>query len=223
MSLRRTLFWWKTATLTTILVILAGCRAGGTPTPEPSSTPEDSMLSQEERHELLRLARHTITTYLQTRQVPAYETDNPHFLQPGGVFVTLKRLGQLRGCIGYIVSEDPLYQTIQRAAVAAATQDPRFPAVGSNEMAEITVEISILSPLQRVTDSQQIVIGRDGLFIRRGYYQGLLLPQVAPEQGWNREQFLEGVCHKAGLPGTAWRDPSTELFSFTAEVFSEEE
>lgn len=185
---------------------------------------EANMLNQEERTELLRLARDTIAGYLRERQVPPYQTDNPHLLQEGGVFVTLRaqRGHQLRGCIGYIQSQAPLYQTIQRAAVAAATQDPRFPPVTLTELDTLSVEISILSPLRLVQDVEEIEVGRHGLLIRQGYYQGLLLPQVAPEQGWDRDQFLQGVCLKAGLPANAWQHPTTELYSFTAEVFAED-
>jgi len=223
MALRRALFWWETAALTAILLVLAGCRSSDSGGAAPSPSAEEEPLSAEEHAELLRLARETITTYLQEKRVPAYQADNPHFLRSGGAFVTLKKRGDLRGCIGYIYAEGPIYETIQRMAVAAATQDPRFPPLRPNEMADISLEISLLSPLQRVNNVNDIVVGKHGLLIRRGYYQGLLLPQVAPEQGWNRDQFLQGLCHKAGLPADAWSDPATELYSFTAEIFSEEE
>lgn len=220
MSLRKAKRWCHAVALTAVLALLAACRnePGGHIAPS-----EEGTLTPQEREELLRLARNTIEGYLKDHRIPPYRTDNPHFLRPGGAFVTLKKRGDLRGCIGYIYSERPLYETIQQAAVAAATQDPRFPPVRLSEMAEITIEISLLSPLERVRDVNEIVVGKHGLLIRRGYYQGLLLPQVAPEQGWNREQFLEGVCYKAGLPADAWKDPATELYSFTAEVFSEGE
>ena len=221
MAPKRGRFWWKTAAVTAALVVLAGCRSSaGTP---PRTPTKEEPLSAEEHAELLRLARETITTYLQDRRVPDYRTENPHFLLPGGAFVTLKEHGDLRGCIGYIYSESPIYETIQQAAVAAATQDPRFPAVRPSELAEITLEISLLSPLEPVRDPEDVVVGKHGLLIRKGYYQGLLLPQVAPEQGWDREQFLQGVCYKAGLPPNTWRDATAELYSFTAEVFSEGE
>ncbi|MGB9722765.1 MAG: AmmeMemoRadiSam system protein A [Chloroflexia bacterium] len=216
---KKGLFWWKTVVLAALLTLLAGCRGEG----GVAAGPEEGTLSAEERAELLRLARQTITTYLKEKKIPPYQTTNPHFLRPGGAFVTLRKHGQLRGCIGYIYSEEPLYQTIQKMAVAAAVEDPRFPPVRASELEEIAIEISLLSPIQRVTDTNAIVVGKHGLIIRYGPYQGLLLPQVATEQGWTREEFLEGVCHKAGLPGNAWRDPQAELYSFTAEVFGEEE
>jgi AmmeMemoRadiSam system protein A len=221
---------WRLIVIAVIFLSLTGCRtdAGGegglvvSPTISPSPLSQEETMSAEERAEMLRLVRETITTYLVENRVPAYHTDNPRFLRDGGTFVTLKKQGQLRGCIGYIWSQDPLYQTVQRAAVAAATQDPRFPPVTLGEMGEIAIEVSLLSPMEPVEDPDRIEVGKHGLLIRQGYYQGLLLPQVAPEQGWDREQFLEGVCRKAGLPRDAWRDPQTELLSFTAEVFGEE-
>ncbi len=214
---RRGLFGWITVVLAALLTLLTGCRGEG----GAVVGPEEGALSAEERAELLRLARQTITTYLKEGKIPSYQTTNPDFLRPGGAFVTLRKHGQLRGCIGYIYSEEPLYQTIQKMAIAAAVQDPRFPPVRASELEKITVEVSLLSPIQRVTDTSTIVVGKHGLIIRYGPYQGLLLPQVAPEQGWNREEFLEGVCHKAGLPPDAWRDPQAELYAFTAEVFGE--
>jgi len=225
MAAKRALFWLRTATLTTILIILTGCQTGMDQggAPSPSADPEPETLTPEERAELLHLARDTISTYLQKRKVPSYETDNPHFLRAGGAFVTLRKHGQLRGCIGHIISDRPIHETIREMAVAAAVQDPRFPPVRLDELEEITVEISLLSPMEPVTDVNRIVVGTHGLLIRQPPYQGLLLPQVAPEQGWDREEFLQGVCYKAGLPRDAWRDPETELYSFTAEVFGEEE
>jgi AmmeMemoRadiSam system protein A len=216
--------------VTTIVAMLAGCRAagdagGGAVSPPTGGTgePEEGTLSEAERAEMLRLARTTIEVYLTEKRVPAYETDNPHFLRPGGAFVTLKKHGDLRGCIGYLVGEKPIYETVQEMAISAAVRDPRFPAVRASELPDITIEISLLSPLESVTDTNSIVVGKHGLLIRRGWYQGVLLPQVAPEQGWNREEFLRGVCHKAGLPADAWSDPATELYWFTAEVFGEGE
>ncbi|MBN1484339.1 MAG: AmmeMemoRadiSam system protein B [Chloroflexia bacterium] len=196
--------------------------------PSPTVFEEENMIEQgplteTERVELLELARQTIAAYLQRREVLPYQTDNPHLLREGGIFVTLNLEGMLRGCIGYITSEDPLYQTVQRAAVAAATQDPRFPPLTLQELPSVTIEISILSPMQLVEDVEEIEVGKHGLLIKRGMYQGLLLPQVAPEQGWDREQFLVGICRKAGLPADAWSDPETRLYAFTAEVFGEGE
>lgn len=228
MAKRRILFWWKTALVAAVVALLTGCRgdAGGSgPAVPAGATPEadEGMLTAAERAELLQLARTTIAAYLQEHSIPPYTTTNPHLLQPGGAFVTLRKHGELRGCIGYMAAEGPIYETVQEMAVSAATKDPRFPAVQPAELAELTIEISLLSPMERVTDTNRIVVGKHGLLIRRGWYQGVLLPQVAPEQGWDREEFLRGVCYKAGLPANAWQDKSTELYWFTAEVFGEED
>jgi len=227
MSRRHILFWWKTALVAAILAVLAGCRSdgsgGATPLPTETAEPDEGMLNEVERAELLQLARTTIEVYLNEGRIPPYKTENPHFLQHGGAFVTLRKHGELRGCIGFMAAERPVYETIQEMAVSAATKDPRFPPVQASELADLTVEISLLSPMERVTDTNRIVVGKHGLLIRQAWYQGVLLPQVAPEQGWNRDEFLQGVCYKAGLPANAWQDPNTELYWFTAEVFGEEE
>jgi AmmeMemoRadiSam system protein A len=227
MAQERTLFWWKTALVTAIVALLAGCRAGGTvggAVPPPAGgtgEPEEDTLSEAERAELLQLAHTTLEVYLNEKRILPYETENPHFLRQGGAFVTLKEHGELRGCIGYMAAASPVYETIQEMAVSAAVKDPRFPPVRASDLGDLTIEISLLSPLERVTDTNRIVVGKHGLLIRRGWSQGVLLPQVAPEQGWDRIQFLEGLCYKAGLPANAWQDPSTELYWFTAEVFGE--
>ena len=136
-----------------------------------------------------------------------------------GVFVTLRLHGSLRGCIGRIVSNAPLFVTAGDMAEAAAFHDSRFPPLTLGEFAEIEVEISIMSPITRCTDPSQIVIGRHGLIMRRGRNQGLLLPQVPVEWEWDRETFLAQACRKAGLPPDAWHDPDTEIYWFEALVF----
>ncbi len=228
MAQRRMFTWWRTVLVTAILALLAGCRAqgsGGAATPPAggSEEPEEGTLSAAERAELLKLARTTIEVYLKERRIPEYHTDNPHLLREGGAFVTLKKHGELRGCIGYMVAEGPIYSTVQEMAVSAAVRDPRFPPVRASEMAEIDIEISLLSPLERVTDTNKIVVGKHGLLLRKGMYQGVFLPQVAPEQGWDRDELLENLCYKAGLPAGSWRDPAAEIYWFTAEVFGEKE
>jgi len=137
--------------------------------------------------------------------------------------VTLRRRnGELRGCIGRIEATEPLYRTVQECAISAATRDYRFqPMHNAAELDDLVIEISVLSPFQRVQDPNEIEVGKHGLLIRQGYNSGLLLPQVAGERGWSREEFLRAVCMKAGLPSDAWR--RAELHKFTAEVFSEGE
>ncbi len=136
-----------------------------------------------------------------------------------GAFVTLKTGGELRGCIGHIVGDKPLVNTISEMACSAAFHDPRFPPLSVAEFSSLEVEISVLSPLEPCPDPDLIEPGRHGLIIRQGRDQGLLLPQVATEWGWDRETFLQQTCRKAGLPPAAWKDQSTTIHWFEAEVF----
>lgn len=179
-------------------------------------------LVEAQRDELLTLARTTIAEYLETDRIPDYETDDPTLARRSGAFVTLKEKehGELRGCIGHTRADLPLYQAVQQMAVAAATGDPRFPPLTQEELADLTVEISVLSPFRRVMDVAQIEVGVHGLMIFKNDRQGLLLPQVPVEQGWNREEYLENLCLKAGLPVDCWQQGGT-LYAFTAVVFGE--
>ena len=140
-----------------------------------------------------------------------------------GAFVTLTVDTCLRGCIGRVEPDQPLRAMIPAVACLAAFADPRFPPVGAHELAALVIEISLLSPPVAVTDPSEVVVGRHGLAIAGRGRRGLLLPQVAIEYAWSREEFLEQVCAKAGLPAGAWREPGASLQSFTAEVFSESE
>jgi len=186
-------------------------------------------LTESRREELLALARTAIAEYLETDQIPGHETDDVVLSRRSGVFVTLKENGDpstglgasLRGCIGHTRGDQPLYQVVQQMAVAAAAEDPRFPPLKPEELDQVTLEISVLSPFRRVTDTGQIQVGTHGLMIFANGYQGLLLPQVPVEQGWDREEFLENLCLKAGLaPDCQARQPT--LYAFTAIVFGEQ-
>ncbi|MGB9776861.1 MAG: AmmeMemoRadiSam system protein B [Anaerolineae bacterium] len=181
-------------------------------------TPPD--LTPARREALLRLARRTLESYLTDGTIPPYKTEDPHLLRPSGAFVTLREDGELRGCIGHLRADRPLYRTVQEMAVAAATEDPRFPPLTREELGRVRLEISVLSPFRRLTDPAQIEVGTHGLLILKGGQQGLLLPQVAVEEGWDREAFLEGLCRKAGLPAGCWREGAA-LYAFTAVVFGE--
>lgn len=150
---------------------------------------------------------------------PQAQGPNDPLSRPSPAFVTLRRGDQLRGCIGHLEADRPLADVVARAAVAAATEDPRFPPVTAAELDDLAVEISVLGPMQLVTDPMTIEVGRHGLVVHSGVKRGLLLPQVASEWGWDRETFLEQLCMKAGLPRGAWR--AAELFTFEAEVFSD--
>ncbi len=180
-------------------------------------------LSHEERVELLKLARRTLEEYLTKGEIPEHEPKSEALRQPKAVFVTLKKKGELRGCIGQIEAVEPLYKAVQHMAIEAATRDPRFYPVRPEELKDIEIEISVLTPFKKVEDVKEIEIGKHGLYIRKGIFSGLLLPQVAVEWGWDRETFLEQVCRKAGLPPDAWKEKDAELFCFEAEVFSEKE
>ncbi len=138
-----------------------------------------------------------------------------------GCFVSLHtRAGALRGCIGTFAETRPLWQAVDEMAAAAATQDPRFPTVAARELADIVLEISALTPC-KAAKPEDVLVGRDGICVARGYQRGVLLPQVATDRGWDAETFLDHTCVKAGLPANAWRDGSVQIETFTAEVFSE--
>jgi AmmeMemoRadiSam system protein A len=187
-----------------------------------------SELSNSERHTLLRLARNTVTSFLDEGTVPSVALDDydltPRLMAPGAAFVTLRNGIELRGCIGHIAAVRPLYLSVAENAYRAS-QDPRFryDPITRDEVAELSIEVSVLTPMRRLADPNKVRVGVDGLLIVRDRNQGVLLPQVATEQGWNREQFLDNACLKAGLPADAWKDPRTEIYRFTASIFAEEE
>ena len=184
-------------------------------------------LAAAEQATLLRLARDTVVNFLKTGQpltpdAAKYDL-TPALRSPGAAFVTLKNRGDLRGCIGHIIAVGPLFQSIIDNACHAC-RDPRFTAnpITEQEAPALSVEISVLTPMRRISDPMKVQVGRDGLMIALGRNRGLLLPQVPGEQGWNLEQFLQGICRKAGLLPDAWRDPQAELYRFSAQVFGEE-
>ena len=135
-----------------------------------------------------------------------------------GAFVSIHYEDRLRGCIGHVEADQAIALVVARSAVAACSADPRFTPLTAAELASVAIEISVLGPLERVADVEEIVVGRDGLLVERGRHRGLLLPQVAVEWGWDRDTFLEQTCHKAGLPLDAWRSGAT-LWRFEADVF----
>jgi hypothetical protein len=173
-------------------------------------------LTEGERKDLLALAKKAITDYVTNGKAPEIEVNNQKYKSDGAVFVTIKKNGSLRGCIGHVQAIMPLYQSVIKNAIAACSGDPRFPPMTEEELKDIDLEISILSPLNPVKDIKDIQIGKHGLVIRKGVHSGLLLPQVAGELGWDRDAFLKNLCAKAGLPEYAWRD--AELYLFTAEI-----
>jgi AmmeMemoRadiSam system protein A len=177
-------------------------------------------LTREEERTLLDLARRAIAARLGSAPPPRLEDPSPRLLRPQGAFVSLHSGRRLRGCVGIVLPERPLAETVIGCAAAAATEDPRFDALGIADLEGVTIEISALDPPFRVTDPSQLTLGTHGLMVTLGRRRGLLLPQVALDQGWDLRTFLEETCLKAGLPPEAWtRGAVVEAFS--AQVFSE--
>jgi AmmeMemoRadiSam system protein B/AmmeMemoRadiSam system protein A len=179
----------------------------------------DLGLTDMEKTTLHTLASETIEARLNNEKIPPLPDLTPVLKEHRGAFVTLTKKGGLRGCIGLIRGVRPLAETIREMAMAAAFQDPRFPPLSKNEWPDIEIEISVLTPFSEVKDFSEIKIGIHGLFIEKGPYSGLLLPQVATEYGWNTEEFLQQTCRKAGLPPGAYKDPDTRVFMFSADIF----
>jgi AmmeMemoRadiSam system protein B/AmmeMemoRadiSam system protein A len=183
-------------------------------------------LSYEDKRILLSLARRTISGYLADKSIPAVEEESlpANLLTQTGAFVTLRKNHELRGCIGNFFSEKPLYKIVQEMAVAAATMDSRFLPVSSNEMTSIEIEISVLTPLHRISSIEEFRLGRDGIYMKKGNRSGTFLPQVAQETGWSIEEFM-GHCarDKASIGWEGWKDKDTELYTYQALVFSESE
>jgi AmmeMemoRadiSam system protein A len=178
-----------------------------------------SPLDEEEQTELLRVARAAIAAAAESRAVqPVLQYSAPTLVAPGAAFVSVHVAGALRGCIGTTSWEQPLWLTVARSAEAAASSDPRFPALRAADLAFAEIEISRLSPLRLALPSH-VCPGRHGVYVRRDARRAVLLPKVAIERGWNTPAFLAATCEKAGLPPDAWTDARTHLFVFEAEVF----
>jgi AmmeMemoRadiSam system protein A len=179
-------------------------------------------LSSDHRIALLRLARATLEAAVESAPRPDWARDDAVLAAPGAAFVTLRgrTSGELRGCRGEIRAVRPLAESVMEGAVAAALDDPRFPPVSPAELPNLTVEISVLSPMTGAKPAD-VDVTRHGVMIMYRGRRGLLLPQVATELGWSREQLLAGVCSKAGLPVQTWRDPSAQLLTFEADVWGE--
>jgi uncharacterized protein len=186
---------------------------------QAATSPAISEFSQEERELLLQLAHRSIQAVLDGRELDL-TSPSAHLAEMRGAFTTLHLHGRLRGCIGYVVPTNSLYQTVVETAQAAAFDDPRFPPVTAEEAPQLKVEISVLSPLHPIRP-QDVVTGVHGLIVAKGGRRGLLLPQVPTQWHWDRETFLSQTCLKAGLPPDAWMQ-DVDLQAFTAEVFGEE-
>ncbi len=205
------------------------------PASKPASRPAKQIneheLNLQEKKTLLKIARRTLTKFVKSGRKLNLSPGDKHLTDklktPAGAFVTFKIAGKLRGCIGYTLPRGPLYQAVVDNAVNAASKDPRFRPVAPDELDNISIEISVLSPIRTITDVNEIEVGKDGLIISRWQglrtMHGLLLPQVPVKWGWDRDRFLAQTCRKAGLPTDAWSKPGTKIQAFTAQVFGEKE
>ncbi len=181
----------------------------------------EERLTDEDKKRLLNIAKTSLYNTLHNKAVPEFMVSSGILQQNCGAFVTLNKGGNLRGCIGYIVAEKPLYQSVSEAAVSAGLSDPRFPPVTKKEFESLEFEISVLTPFQLIVNPESIEVGKHGLFIVSGRNQGVLLPQVAVSYKWDKYTFLKQVCRKAGLPADSWKDKDAAIYTFTAEVFGE--
>lgn len=178
-------------------------------------------LNDEQKKRLLIIARETIENFVQHKKVIEVEESDPRLKFEEGAFVTIRKKGSLRGCIGNIIGQGPLYRTVRDMAVSSCSQDPRFPPVSKEELKDIHIEISVLSKPRKAVP-EEIEMGKHGVIVSRGFQGGVFLPQVATETGWSKEEFMSQLCYqKAGLPPDCWRDPRTNIEIFTADVFEE--
>lgn len=180
-------------------------------------------MSESSRKRLLEITRSALIAAVNGRPLPEKPVGDPELQGHQGAFVTLTERGQLRGCIGQFTADRPLYQVVRGMALAAALRDTRFRRVQPSELDDIKIEISVLSPMRRITDPmKEVELGKHGIYIKRGRQTGTYLPQVATDHHMSKEEFLTScTAHKAGLPPDAWKDPETEVYVYTAEVFGE--
>lgn len=179
-------------------------------------------LGEEEKIELLKIARASMEAAVRGESLPELKAATPLLGEKRGAFVTLTEEGHLRGCIGHIRGIEPLYSTVSKMAVAAALEDPRFNPVKPGELEHIEIEISVLTPFEKIEDPSQVVVGTHGIYIEKGPNHGLLLPQVATDYKWDRYEFLDQTCNKAGLPAGAWKEGAA-IYIFSAQIFNERE
>ncbi|MCX7000856.1 MAG: AmmeMemoRadiSam system protein A [Candidatus Sumerlaeota bacterium] len=190
------------------------------------SEPSPSFLKPQEEQTLLRIARFTLEKWVEEKKYPSEKELKAYDITPAlehkaGVFVSLHKMGELRGCIGYVEDTTTILRGVIENTVNAASKDPRFPPVNENETDMVDIEVSVMTPLEPVDDIETIEVGKDGLVVERGFHRGLLLPQVATEWGWDKYEFLENTCQKAGLPPDAYQKKDTKIFRFRAQVFGE--
>lgn len=181
-------------------------------------------LNKDQQKQLIALAKQTIEQFVRTKKVYEVKPLDARLAEPEGAFVTIHKNGALRGCIGHIVTDEPLYKTVRDMAIAAVSEDPRFPPVNEKELSSLEIEISVLSRPWAVKNVSEIVMGTHGVILGQGMRRGVFLPQVATETGWSKEEFLSQLCsQKAGLKPDCWKDPNVKIEIFTADVFSEKD
>lgn len=179
-------------------------------------------LNAHEKQALLAIARQAIVHGVQTGQEYIEPREEKTLNQRNGCFVTIKQDQQLRGCIGNFQSELPLFKEVAQMAQASASKDPRFYPLKEEDLTNFNLEISVLSPLRKIEDIEEIEVGTHGIYIEKSFYRGVLLPQVATEHNWDRQTFLKQTCIKAGLPTDAWEAEDAEIYVFSAQVFGED-
>jgi len=179
------------------------------------------MLSENETNALLHIAREAISKQVLKQMYSPEPREEKALNERSGCFVTIKQGGELRGCIGSFQSERPLFREVAAMAAASASKDPRFHPMEADELSNFSIEISVLTPLQKIEDSEEIEIGRHGIYLERNFSRGVLLPQVATEHNWDRSTFLQQTCLKAGLPKNAWQAEDTEIYIFSAQIIKE--
>ncbi len=198
--------------------------------PEENSSKTSGVLPQApegaytdaQKQQLLEIARLTVDAYVKEGKVYEPEVKDSQLKEKRAAFVTLRKRGALRGCIGGLMPQEPLYQAVRNMAIESAVHDPRFRPVSPEELKEISIEISVLTVPVKAKSADEVVMGTHGVIVKRGFNQGVFLPKVADETGWSKEEFLNELCsQKAGLPADAWKDPATELYIFSAEDFKE--
>ncbi len=183
----------------------------------------DIKLCLEHKKTLLKIARESIFSAVNGFKAPEFSPGDKALNEECGAFVTLEINDNLRGCIGNIKADTPLWMTVRNMAVEAAQKDPRFYPLTPAELSKTDIEISVLSPLEKINNPEQIIVGKHGIFIKKGFYQGLLLPQVATDYSWDRIQFLEQTCYKAGLGKNCYKEKDVEILIFSAIVFGEKD
>lgn len=182
---------------------------------------EKPLIAQEQEI-LLAIARQAIVDQVRTGDYEVEPREEKSLNARRGCFVSIKQNRKLRGCIGNFQSEQPLFSEVAEMAVSSATRDPRFYPMSEADLDNFRLEISVLSPLEKIDDIADIEVGKHGIYLEKSFHRGVLLPQVATEHGWNRETFLMQTCIKAGLPTNAWQTEDAEIYIFTAQIFAEQ-